>query len=112
MAIQIRTPQNAWTRQQVIIDSTVLVIELYIVTRTGNWVINLYDADDNLILGGISLRENQGITPKYYREELPSGGFYVLRVDPSADVITRTNLGRSFELVYLTEVEIDDAGLR
>lgn len=113
MALQIRTPQNAWSRQQVIIDGVVLNIELRWMTREGVWCIDIFDTLNASILTGIKLTENTSINLGYYSPELPStGNFWVLRFDSSADTITRTNLGTSFQLVYMTEDEEIAAGLR
>lgn len=113
MALQIRTPQNAWSRQQVIIDGIVLNLELRWMSRESVWVIDIFDTNNNTILTGVKLTENQSIDLRYYRPELPiNGNFWVLRFEASADLITRTNLGTAFQLVYLTEEEESVAGLR
>lgn len=111
MALQIRTPQNAWSRQQVIIEGVVLNIELRWMTREAVWVIDIFDTNNNSILTGIKLTENVSITSQYFRELLPRGNLWVLRFESSATNITRTNLGTGFQLIYLTEEEQSDAGL-
>ena len=113
MALQIRTPQNAWSSQQVIIDSIVLNLELRWMTREGVWCLDIYNNNNESLLTGIKLTENKSVDLGYYRTGLPTNGnFWVLRFDTSANNITRDNLGTSFQLVYLTEDEEIAAGLR
>ena len=113
MSLQIRTPQNAWSNQQVIIDGVVLNIELRWMKREEVWCIDIYNTNNETILTGAKLTENTSIDLKYYRPELPiNGNFWVLRFDASAKSITRTNLGTSFQLTYLSEDEEIAAGLR
>ena len=113
MPLQIRTPQNAWSSQQVIIGGVVLNLDLRWMTREEVWCIDIYNTNNETILTGMKLTENVSIDLKYYRPELPIGGnLWVLRFEAAADKITRTNLGTSFQLVYLTEDEQIAAGLR
>jgi hypothetical protein len=112
MALQIRTPKNAWSSQQVILGGVVLNLELRWQTREAVWCIDIYDANGDTILTGVKLTENTSVDLGYYKPELPEGHLWVLRFESSADKITRDNLGTAFQLVYLTEEEEIGAGLR
>lgn len=112
MAIEIRTPQSSWSSQQITIEGITLILELRWMTREQVWVADIFDTNNVTILTGIKLTENQSINLQYYRPELPSGYFWVLRFESQADNITRNNLGTSFKLIYLTEQESIDASLR
>ena len=112
MAIEIRTPTVAWSAQQLTIGGITLNFELRWMTREGAWVADIFDTNGNSILTGIKLTVNQSINANYYRPALPEGDFWVLRFEAKADDITRNNLGTSFKLMFLTEAESIDAGLR
>lgn len=112
MAIEIRTPQVAWSAQQITIGGITLNFELRWMTREEVWVADIFDVNGNSILTGIKLSENTSINMGYYRPELPEGDFWVLRMESQADTITRNNLGSAFKLVFLTYAESVNAGLR
>jgi len=112
MAIEIRTPTIAWSEQQLTIGGIALNFILRWETREEVWVADLFDTNGNSILTGVALRENESINGAYYRPALPDGDFWVLRFESQADTITRNNLGTSFKLIFLTEAESIDAGLR
>ena len=113
MSIKIKTPQNAWSSQQVIIDGVVLILKLRWMHREEVWCLDMLNSSNESILTGVKLTENASIDLRYFNFELPTtGSFWVLRFDASAKSITRTNLGTSFQLVYLTEDEQIAAGLR
>jgi len=112
MAIEIRTPQSAWTSQQLTIGGVTLNFELRWMTREEVWVADIFDTNGNSILTGIALTINQSINLSYYRPQLPEGDFWVLRFETKADDIDRDNLGTAFKIVFLTEAESIDAGLR
>lgn len=111
MSQTIRTPKNAWSRQEVTIDGNVLSIELKWHTRSNQWVISIYDSNSNVILAGIALRENESITKTYLRDPFANGNLWVLRFGIDDATITRNNLGTGFQLIYLTKEEEDAAGL-
>lgn len=112
MAIRIRTPKNAWSIQEVTIDDNVLNIELKYLTRPQEWIMNIYDSNNNIILAGLALRETQSLTKTYLRDPFNNGNLWVLRVSSEGETIDRSNLGSQFQLFYLTEEEASDAGLQ
>jgi len=112
MAIEIRTPTVAWSAQQLTIGGITLNFKLRWMTREGVWVADIFDVNGNSILTGVKLTENESINLGYYRPNLPSGDFWVLRFETQSDLITRNNLGTSFKIVFLTEAESINAGLR
>lgn len=105
MALQIRTPENSWSSQQVTLDNKNYILDLFWNTRNDSWVISIYDIDEEPILEGIRLTENVSVTSKYIDSRLPEGNIYCARLNPKAKFITRDNLGKDFILVYLSSEE-------
>ena len=105
MPLQIRTPVNSWSTQQVTLDNKNYTIELFWNSRNDSWVMSLYDIDENPIIEGVRLSENVSVTAKYTDTRLPEGNIYCARLNPKAKFITRDNLGKDFLLVYLSSEE-------
>lgn len=111
MAIQIKTPQNAWSTQRVTLEDVTSLITLRWMDRESVWVIDIFDTDNTPILTGIKLTENVSITKRYVNDQFKLGDLWVLRFSTTESSISRTNLGTSFKLVYLTKEEGDATGI-
>lgn len=111
MAVEILIPNSPWSYQEVTLEAKTLKIELMWNTRAttkgeGNWFIDLYDINDELVLGGVKVVESINLFSRYLKDEVPQGAFVCVKVKDNAGILGRDNLGTDYKLFYITKEEL------
>lgn len=114
MALRIKIPDSANSRQEVALGGEVLLLDLSFNSQNKGWYMSLKSPVDlSEILSGRQLKPNQNLTGRYFLDELPEGNIWCLRQTTSSQDITRDNLGvdKDFCLFYLSNSEEEELGI-
>jgi hypothetical protein len=99
------TPDYSCYVEEVTIDGTAYVLRVYYNWRGGYWALDIMDRNDTPIVSGIRLVGSAPLTDQFRYLGIPKGLLTMICfANPTSDP-TRTELGTSYEMVYLTEDE-------
>lgn len=113
MAIKIRVPDKAYSRQNITLSGDSFDIIFKYNVRDDRWYFDLKDEGGNLIFSGIKVMPNQNLTGRYVKDEFNNGNLWCFRRQKDDGAVSRNNfgIGKSFELAYLTKEEELETGL-
>lgn len=105
MIIIPTTTTNDASRQEIVLEDNVYIIDLHWNTRGEFWVLDIYSAAEELLVAGIKLVLGSGLLQHHTSSKLPRGELLVVDTSSTLARIAKSDLGSSALLVYLTEAE-------
>jgi hypothetical protein len=109
----IKIPDNPESFQVISLSGQEYVVQLTYNTADAHWRLSLLDLNYKAIVAGLKVMPSQNLTWRYrYIEGMPSGNIYCMRYKNDFSDVGRDNLGlgKTYQLVYLTEQEDQQIG--
>ena len=104
----ISVPDAAWSKQEVSLEDTPYRLEFIWNSRASAWVMNMYDADDVMLLAGIKLCMGTELIRRFRYRDIPPGAMELISTSYPYVEPTRTSLPEGIvNLAYTTEAEYD-----
>lgn len=107
MAIQIDTPDAAFSTQTVTLNKKTYRIKNRYNTRFGYWCVDILDAQNSPILLGEKLLPNKELLSRYRKSDLIGGYLFITSQDESD--VSRDNYGldKTHTLTFATFEEVE-----
>ncbi len=75
--------------------------------RDSAWFMDILDADNDAILNGVKIVNGWELIFRATDIRLPLGALLVVSLQGNEDVIRRDNMSTDYDLIYMTEAELD-----
>lgn len=99
LTIPIRNDIPAY-RFQIELESVLYFMEFRYSERSERWFFDIYDSDENIIIGGIKILNNQDLTGRFKNQSLPPGTFFTFDESGNDAPPSRTNFGQDIVMLY------------
>lgn len=110
--VRLQVPQIAYNRFDVSLSGERFLLDFSFNERDGDygrWYLNVYNSDEELIVGSLKLIEDTSSTVHLDLSEFNLGFLQVTQVDDDELPASRNNLGigKSYDLQYVTFSELE-----
>lgn len=108
MPVVLPTPTTANETHRVSLNNTLYDLTYTFNLRDSRWRISL-SLQGETFISGIKVMENQLLLEQFVLEEFITGDIFCVRNKDDGDPVGRDNLGlnKAYELLYLTQEEVD-----
>lgn len=109
----IKIPDAPESTQILSLGGQEYIIKLTFNTADKHWRVSLLTLDNEEIISGLKIMPNQNLTWRYkYIGGMPTGNLYCMRYKNDFSDVGRDNLGlgKTYQLIYLTEQEDQQIG--
>lgn len=107
--ISVNVPDSSWSENRTTFSGQFYNLVFRFNTRDERWRVDLYK-NDQPIIQGIKIMENQTLFGRYILNDFPNGDIACLRMKNDGLPAGRNNVGTGlpYQLIYLTDAEIDE----
>jgi hypothetical protein len=108
MPLEIVVPESPFTIQDITLGGFKYDFTYAFNTRDDRWRFDIVDADNNPVITGVKIMENQDLLGRYILPGFSHGGIFCIRVLETTDPVGRNNLGSGlpYSLFYFTNEEL------
>jgi len=111
MSLKITVPDQPWSETVVTLGGQTYTLVFRYNERDERFRLDLYSNETPILLG-VKIVESTYLLSKYKLEEFKHGDIFCLRFQKDFSECSRNNLGvgKSYELIYLSDDEINNIG--